>query len=486
MAAKKRMAAKKAVIVETGGDWLKLAEIEPSGAGIAVSKLHLEKVGDDPSNAAKAVAQAWKSLKLDKRNVVVCLPRQMVNIRMIELPSTEPAEIEDMIELQVGKQTPYSKDEIVYDYKILGSWRSGYTRVMMAIIQRSALRERYYVLEEAGIEAAKVSVSSEALLNWYACAEMDGREGAATALLDIDSFYSDFLVISDRGLVFTRSILMGANQLLDDADNFADKFSREVKSSLEICRGEQQGLSVSRILIAGAGQNISGIAGRLTQELGIKCDIVDSAKVVRKMPASPSVKDARYKYVSLTPLIGAGLSVDSLEFNLIPDSVRLRKGLDEKARNLTLMGMLIMTVLVCLSLVGTLDILAKRACLQQLQTQYTEMEPKVAKVQQMANIVELTRKNRDPKQNMLYLLSQVPGQLGDDIRLESIEIDTGAGSFLLEGNASSTREIRDFVKRLDQLDCFRDVMDNGAAGSGPALKNRYKFQITGKMEKTRQ
>jgi Tfp pilus assembly PilM family ATPase len=481
----KQLSAKRAVIIETGGDWLKIAEIQPCGKGIAVSKLHLEKVGDDAGLASRALAQACRTLKLDRSSVVACLPRQMVNIRMLELPSADPAEIEDMVELQVGKQTPYSRDEIVYDYRILGSWKPGYTRVMMAIIQRSALRERYYVFEEAGVNVSKVSVTSEALLNWYAFVDNGNADDKATALLDIDSFYTDFLVISDKGLVFSRSILVGANQLIDDPDNFADKFSREVKNSMEICRGEQQGLSLSRVLISGAGANVGGIAVRLNRELGLKCEIVESAGAARKMPGSPSVKEANYRYVSITPLIGAGLDTDALEFNLVPDSVRLRKGLSEKARNLSVMGMLIMAGLVFLSLFGTLKLFARKAYLGEMLREYSELRPQAEKIDQMREISRLAAEQRDPSQNMIILLSRIRGLLGDDVKLENFEIEVGAGSgkFRVEGNASSSREVYSLVRRIEQAENFCDVKESGIA-SVPKT-GRFRFQIAGMMEKTK-
>jgi hypothetical protein len=427
--------------------------------------------------------RACKTLKLDKRNVVVCLPRQMVNIRMLELPSTDSAEIEDMIELQAGKQTPYSRDEIVYDYRILGSWKPGYTRVMMSIIQRGALRERYYVLEEAGIEATKVSVTSEALLNWYACLGNGSAGGGATALLDVDSFYTDFLVISDKGLVFSRSILVGANQLIDDPGNFADKFSREVKNSIEICGGEQQGLNLSRILITGAGANVGGLAVRLNQELGLKCETVESASVAKKMPASPSVKDANFRYVSLTPLIGAGLNTDALEFNLVPDSVRMRKGLIDKAKTLSIMGALIMSVLVALSLFGSLKIFSRRAHLAKVQQEYIELHPQAQKVDQMREILKLAAEQRAPGQNMVNLLVQVRSLLGDDIKLENIEIDIGNGKFRIEGNATGTKEVYNLVRRFEQAENFCDVKESGIT-SVPKT-GRYRFQIMGMLEKVK-
>ena len=148
------------VIVEIGNDWLKMMQSAPSRGGVAVSKLCVENFGSSGADLAKLISRSIKQYKFSRMPVIACLPRQAVNLRMLELPSTDPHEIADMVDLQVGKQTPYSKDEIVSDYKILGSGRSGYSRVMLVIVQRGVLRQRFSVLEEAGVEVQRMSVSS--------------------------------------------------------------------------------------------------------------------------------------------------------------------------------------------------------------------------------------------------------------------------------------------------------------------------------------
>ena len=178
------------VFVETGSNWFKIIEAEQLAKGLCVSKICLERFEDIGSGLSQSIAAAFKKHKFSNIPVISCVPRQMVNIRMLELPSMDPDEISDMVGFQAGKQTPYSKDEVAFDYKMLESDRDGYTRVLLAIVQRSVLRQRYSLLEEAGIEVARMSVSSEGVLNWYEqAAKGEQQAPGASVLVDIDSTY---------------------------------------------------------------------------------------------------------------------------------------------------------------------------------------------------------------------------------------------------------------------------------------------------------
>src|SRR3989338_6411188 len=95
------------VVVEIGNDWLKILEYNPSFKGGCVTRASLVKLVQIKEPVTEALSKAFKNLKLSRQGVIVCIPRHLVTIRILELPSTDPKEIKNMVSLQVGKQTPY-------------------------------------------------------------------------------------------------------------------------------------------------------------------------------------------------------------------------------------------------------------------------------------------------------------------------------------------------------------------------------------------
>ncbi|OGV67813.1 MAG: hypothetical protein A2283_22435 [Lentisphaerae bacterium RIFOXYA12_FULL_48_11] len=468
------------VIVEIGNDWLKMMQSAPSRGGVAVSKLCVENFGSSGADLAKLISRSIKQYKFSRMPVIACLPRQAVNLRMLELPSTDPHEIADMVDLQVGKQTPYSKDEIVSDYKILGSGRSGYSRVMLVIVQRGVLRQRFSVLEEAGVEVQRMSVSSEGLLNW--CRHSMGGSDKVTAVLDIDALYSDFAVVSRGVLVFTRSILIGASQLLEDYGTWKDKLARELRQSLEMCQNESHGQSPVRLVISGAGINIPELKDYLGGQLGLSAEALDSLKAMTKVPVEPTMSSGEYRTVSLTTMIGAALAPENLEFNLVPDSILLRRSLIQKAKVLTAFGILVMTLLVTVSFYGTTKLYFKRDTLAKIDNELKDRDPVVKKVGKMLETIRVSRERHDAKFTMVNLISEIHKLVPPSVTLEllGLDLEKEKSQVLINGEGGSIEDVQMFVGSLEKSQLFKDVKDTTKKGEGGAI---FKFQIECALDK---
>lgn len=465
--------------MEIGNDWFKIMQADSARGKLTVSKLYLEKFESSGAALSESISKAMKNLKFPKTPVIACLPRQVVNIRMLELPSTDSNEIADMVDLQVGKQTPYSRDEIVSDYKILGSDKEGYCRVMLVIVQKSVLRQRFSMLEDARIEVQRMTVSSEGLLNWCRQA-VDGTE-KATAVLDIDSFYSDFVVVAKRSLVFTRSILVGANQLNEDYESWKEKLVKEVKQSLEMCQSESHGRNPVSLVVSGAGPNFAGLSEYLGGYLKLQSVVIDSAGSVGKMPSKPSLKDAEYRTVSITPLIGTALAPENLEFNLVPDFITVRKGLIEKAKMLTAFGILVMTFLVFSSLYGMLNLTCKRDTLKVIEKEIKTREPVIQEVRKMLEVIVIDRGRRDPRFTMVNLISEIYKltPAGITRELVALDLEKEKSQVIINGEGLSNDDVQTFRASLEQSLLFKNVIDNTKTGEGGTAR----FQIDCTLEK---
>jgi Tfp pilus assembly PilM family ATPase len=459
-------------------------QAEPARGGVSVSRLHLQKFDEADSRLAEALSAARRELKVSRVPVIACLPRQMVNVRMLELPSTDPVEIADMVDLQSGRQTPYSQAEIVSDYRVVGSSREGYTRVMLAIVQRSLLRQRFHLLEEAGVDVDSMSISSEGLLNWCVRAlPPGGKDGAADVVLDVDSFYTDLMVVANGVLIFTRSILVGANQLLGEYEKWKEKFAREVRRSLEICRGETPGLNADRLVITGAGARVEGLEEFLGGELGMRAQVRDSVSDARRMPNKPSPASDPYRVVSLTPLLGMAMAPDELAFNLVPDSVRTRKGLALKARSMAWLGILLMAALVSFSVYVSVKYVLKQGRLNRLRAEIARTEPAVQRMQHMQSIIRVVRRRQAPEFAAIKLLVELrrltPGDPGDLV-FDSVSVDAERGQLLLSGSGTSRRLILDLAGAMEGSPLFEAVRESGTS----RLPNgRVTFEMAAALEK---
>ena len=471
---------KEVLLVEVSNDWIKLVQAELRRGRVTLSKVHLEPISDDV-NVSAAITKALKSGKFSHAKALACLSRQSVNVRLLELPSTDSAEIADMVDLQIGRQTPYSRDEIYSDYKELGYTRQGtYTRVMLAIVQRSIVREKYYQLESAGIEIERMGVSGEGVLSWFR-RHLKGQDADKLHfLVDVDSFYSHLLVVYRDKVIFTKSVLVGANALRENRKESVERLCQEIKSARQSCLAEVHGAGFGPLIISGAGVYVDGFAGELTKLLGMKCEAADCLADVKLGSGTNALGESCNQTVSLTGLVGMALCPDLLEFNLVPDVVRDRKGLMSTAFACNRFAALVMTAMVSCSLFGVLAYAFRADQLARLNQTLAKTRPEVTRVQRMIDVIREANRRQKTKFAVINILPTVHQAVPQDVYIESMDIDRDKSRMSLAGTASTFQDIQKLIKNLENSDLFKGVAEEGSATQDN--KGRYKFKVVAHFE----
>ena len=70
------------------------------------------------------------------------VPANAATAKNIEVPSSDPEEIKSIINLQAGRHTPYSREEVLISYINLGLNAFNNTRLLLVIVHRNMVKER--------------------------------------------------------------------------------------------------------------------------------------------------------------------------------------------------------------------------------------------------------------------------------------------------------------------------------------------------------
>lgn len=427
--------AKCITIAEAGNDRIKLIQVTRDRDGICVSKVFVKKFDSVDDAFMRSLAADVRKLRLGKVPVVACLPRQVVNVRLLEVPSTDPDEIAGMVELQVGKQTPYSRDEIVSDYRVIGAGREGHTRVMLIVVQQGIMRQRFRILEEAGLDVGSMSVSSEGMLNWYRSIQAGKTGKGGVLLLDVDSGYSDLGIIVKGQLVSTKSILVGARQLLEAPDKWRETLAREVENAIDMYRGEAGGgAGLDTLILSGAAASIEGLESALGERLKLTVQSVDCMQKVRKAAGLPTLREDNYNGVSFTPLVGMAMDPDALEFALVPESVKMRRNLEIKARSLTALGTMVLILGVLLSAAAIVLLHKKIGVVMDLRQQLAQTDDQAKQVNRMSQTVGTIMERLDSTRAPVNILLELCKQTPPNVMFDSIVFESEV-SLVLKGRA---------------------------------------------------
>jgi len=441
---------KNGLVAEIGNGWFKLAEMTVQRNVVAVSRLHLGRTADGEDVSPEAVAEAAGALGISGGRVTAFLPRELVTVRLLDLPSTAPRELADMIDLQVDKQTPYSSDEIISQFKVLGTDEDGYSRVMLVVVQRSVLRQRFYVLEEAGFDVLGMSVSSEGLVGWYtALSGESAPEGTCHALLDVDYSFSDFACVHEGRLCHAGSIRIGARHLRADPERGVDALCRDVDRSLAAFRAEAAGLTVGKLLVTGAGSRTRGLAARLGVSFDFEVETVATTAGIELGPGLPDLETPENAVFSLTPLVGLFARGEPPELNLVPEPVKMRKSLERKADSLHVFGVRLMAVflLFCAALMAKLC--RRQALLDEVSRRYEATEQEARDLENMRLKIQLVRERTDTRSATVNVLRELHRLISDaSLHLLHLEIDEEQ-NVRLRGSA---RALSDAIKLVGLLE----------------------------------
>lgn len=448
------------VVVEIGNDWLKIVGGTSSPKGGRINKIYLMKLVQIKERIESVVAKTFKKMKFSRHSVILCIPRHLVTVRMLELPSTNHKEIMEMINLQVGKQTPYSKEEVVSAYKVVETEREGYTKVVLAIAQRGLVSERSKVLQKAGVSIDKVALSSEGVCNWFKAAypQVFKKAGlfSAIAILDIDSNYSDFLIIRKEKLIFTKNIFIGANHLIEQPETWRDKFLEELKRSLERYQSEEKSAKVEKIYLSGAARNIKDMDALIAAGLGIPAENTDPLNNIVMGKEADIAADPSYRFVSITPLVGAAIAEKKVEMDLMPAEQRVVKLMEAKRSQLTIMGILVTSIVMMLSILMLIDIYNKNAFLAQLKQKIDKISNESSGVEKMRLGIRLVSQRLSAKGSSVEILTEIARLVPADINFTDIDIEENR-QIVLKGRGATMSSVFKFVKVLENSPVFANV-----------------------------
>jgi len=447
------------VVVEIGNEWLKIAEARHTARGNVITKAKFIRLMELGGALQDAISKMFRDLKLDKHSVITYIPRHLTNVRVLELPSTDPKEIRDMVNLQVGKQTPYSKEEIVSAHTIVDNEKEGYIKAMLVIARKNIVTERVEALEKSGIDVEAVALSTEGVYNWFSFSYAQAIKQyypQSLLLIDIDSNYSDFIVIRKGRMVFSRNIFIGANNLLEDRAQWQEKFIEELTRSVERYRNEEKNAKLARIFLSGAAVNIEGLDQILSAKLDIPAETTLPAKNIRMKKGLGVLPDEVAKFVSPSALYGMAMKHKEIEFDLTPQEARIHKLMEEKRKSLTTLGILFAAIATVVSSILLADIYNRTIYLDKLKRKIAKIEEDADEARKMRLRVDLVERRLDAKGSTINMLNEIHKLTPKEIYFTNITIEEKK-ELIIKGRAEAMSDVFRFVTTLEESPYFKNA-----------------------------
>lgn len=464
------------VAIEPGNEWFKLVEVTRNRGVIKVKRTVVRRAAEVESLAGPNFLKALGLGELVGETVVLCLPRQAVNVRLFDLPSGDPQEIADMVDLQITRQTPYSRDEIVFDYRAFRSEKEGYTRVMLVIAQTGVVRQKYRLLEDAGLSVGLVTTTTD---GWLAALQegkltYSPRTAGAAVFLDVDMASSDLVVLNQGVPLFSRSLPVGMDQWLSGDERLKDKAVQEISMALETFRNEVPAVPVVALALTPLAGGNPLVVKLLESALGL--EVVTAVIPGGERQEAGSEAGA----VSVVGILGAAAAPWLLQIDLTPESVRLRKSVMTRARQLTVMAMLVIAVTCLVSLLVMSRINRQQVYLDELNVMIGKTTGDADRIEAMRGrvllIAERMAINMVPARALVELLGLAP----DTMAFTAIQISE-ASQLVCQGTAETVADTVRLVNAMEASPVFQNVKSTRTG----SVKERTEFEIACDLEKKR-
>ncbi|MBI3322555.1 MAG: pilus assembly protein PilM [Candidatus Omnitrophica bacterium] len=435
-------------IVIAGDQWLKVLHASGRGANRKVDALLAHPIAGMSEEEVHAwLKQAWTERGLEPGEVLLANPSHLTTVRLFALPSTDPNEIRDIVELQAEKHTPYAKEEILTDFLVVESDRSGYSRVLVVISHQDVVHRGLRLVEAMGWPLHRVGFELEGLIHWFRAGQPVDSD---TLVVDIDSETSTLLILQGGRPCYYRSLGIGSKQLAEDPTGGPARMLTEVQRSLETFEQEGQNIKAARVVLTGQAGRFPDLGASLQQALSLPSAVVPSTE--KSSLAERALKDAEQaQQVSLASLLG--LAMGPGEVDLTPKTIKLHRTFEVRSRALVRVGCQLIGVLLLLSMLAVGKSYKAERYHAWLRTQYEEVGREAGSISEFVDQMKVVEAWLEGGGELLESVVELYRYTPESMRWSALAYTRGE-QVSLRGTAPEIPQVFDMVAQLQRSPVF--------------------------------
>lgn len=388
-------------------------------------------------------------------DVVLSLPRKKVILKSMRLPSSDPAEIAQMIGLQLVNQIPYSLQEVVYDHVIVRKDDTGYTHVQVIVVLVSVIEEYLKLLGPVSAAVQRMSVSSCELAAWFE--QLARRRNWPSThvymVLNLDRDSSEICFCQGGQMLLSRAIPAGLN---DISRRETAGIFQQIAWSLEMYQKECVGSQVHHAVIVGVGDDLESFRLALEEKAKMTVDLARPLEAFDdKMRKSFDLMAARPD-ASWTVSLGYLSHPSRHQLNLSPKTLRQGYASQKRLRRRVVTVALAALLLISVGILAGIEVTFRQSRLTEIERRLTEAGPKA---EQLKLITEHTRALDDYFRRRVHVadvMKEIYKRTPEDVIYQSIYW-TEEGEWIFQGYAQTRSGVNNLQSGMIDSAWFKDV-----------------------------
>lgn len=470
------MAGSNLICVDFSGDSLKIAFLQAISGKKQILNLKTADIhGLSDSDIARTLKSCLSGLSVRSLSAISIVQSPLAITRNIEVPSQNVQEIEEIVNLQASRLTPYAREDIIIDYINVGTYRKNYTKLLLITVTRSLIKRQIDILFGAGIKIERICFSADAIA--YAVSQVvnAGQDEGVVNILHINSNFTDFIIALKGKLIFVRGIPIGAEQIISGKEQYHTRLIEEIKRSLEAYKVEDIEKSPQRLIFSGAIENLKELGSALNSTFRIPVTTLPYLKYVHLYQEALKAP-LPFERQSFLDVIAPLIAADRLRLNLILEEIKLKRLLEEKGKDVVKTGMFIMIcfILICAILVS--KIYFRGLYLRQLNSMYAQQHNEAQRLEEDFTRVRAVRNYLFLRGGSLSVLDALYNVIPSDVQLADIRFER-QGRFTVRGSAASMASVFALIDDMGKTAYFKDVKSKYATKRKEAGRDMVDFEI---------
>ncbi len=430
----------------------------PQGLEFAVARTenghgHLER-------QSRVGTAAELRLQFDPREyrVATTVASEDVLCRTLSLPTTVPAELKQMLNLQIDQLTPLPPEEVVYDFESLGT-QDGQTQVLVAIARKSAVNDRVAALEEAGLTAEVVGVAGLAVFRELVAKGTLPRDDKLGVVVSLRADSAVVILYVDGQPLVMRAIIIGPNaaQTAAGRQTLREELQRTLLA--EQARAPQR--EPGRLAFHIQEEELRDAVDELSRGWGCPTDLLNDGG-----PLWPA-----------TSLCLDHVAATERRLNLLPEEWRRRRQTARLRRIWWRVATVLIVVYALAAIVFVAALAIRKSRLTRVQAEKAALETQFREARRLQSELNAMRLQLETKYSALDVLRQVSELMPPNAKMTSY-IFRRDEAVTLKGQADNAQAVLDFISQLEQNELFSSVKTVSMATERAGGLTKYELLAT--------
>ena len=311
---------KNLVGLDIGSSSVKAVELQKKGHVVQLMSLGYEHLQPDTivdgqimelNNVSNVISSIFSQHTIKTQRVAAGVSGHSVIVKNIVLPQMSEEELQESFSWHAEEHIPFDIADVNLDYQVTGN-SSDALHVLMAACKSDKIANVKQAIQLAGKHPVIIDIDAFALQNCYEL-NYQPKAGEVVALLNIGAATMNINILNGARSVFARDASVGGSQYtsllqkelgltFEQAESVkrglplpegieprpiqpiietvSDILSLEVKKTMDFYRAtaEEGGQAIQKILVAGGGSKLPGLADYLAKRFEIPVEVFDPFK----------------------------------------------------------------------------------------------------------------------------------------------------------------------------------------------------------------